>query len=712
MALLKRPVLFLFLLLGGATIRAEKAEAILRSSARFVPVHAHDSLLGVAFEQHFSNFGIPVYVNRSRYRAASAHIKELIRPHLLRQFELVGRYNTTLLQAEKGSKAFESVQKQYHRAFLLALRNAVAENDFFNAFQRFDNSDRIDHFHSHIRILPGGKYHITETLLVHNGDGEGQNREKVNNDIQRGIVRTFPISYKTPAGLYNNTTMKVLSVKRNGKPEPWFTRRHLNGIHLYTGEKAQFLDEGFHTFIIEYETENQLYFGSAFDEINWNVTGNGWNFEISKASCSIEIPGGHIHQASCFHGLYGSKEQPCNFTFDTVTSQIHFTCIPPIQPGEGFTVLVSWPAGILLRPQITDRLYWFWQGNKAVIIIPLALVLAFIINFILWWRIGRDRLYRNIYPLFEPPPGLSPAALGFIHDQRFTSRLTVATLLDLAVKRFINISVSKTPGLFQKEVYRISENKISRPLQTGYEDFTQETGIPEETTIVKGTYNAKIGNLHAAVRRFCEENYILSRKSLRGFISLNNQWMAIGNLLGLVAFILSVAALVMVDTPSPMFFLYWLAGLIVYIANQAFFYSVMPAYNEQGRVLKAAVDGFIMYLKAAEEHVINTMNPPAKTPQLYEKYLPYAVALGCEMEWAKQFETVLDKATQSGAYNPVWYRSINGNSMSNSLGTGISRSFGGAISSAATPPSSGRSGSSGGGGFSGGGGGGGGGGGW
>ena len=123
------------------------------------------------------------------------------------------------------------------------------------------------------------------------------------------------------------------------------------------------------------------------------------------------------------------------------------------------------------------------------------------------------------------------------------------------------------------------------------------------------------------------------------------------------------------------------------------------------------IEGFKLYLSVAEKERLNILNPPHKTPELFEKYLPYALALDVEHEWSEQFTNVLAAAASDGGYRPSWYR---GSSWRSTDMTGFATSLGaslpGAISSSSTAPGS-SSGSSGGG-SSGGGGGGGGGGGW
>ena len=139
---------------------------------------------------------------------------------------------------------------------------------------------------------------------------------------------------------------------------------------------------------------------------------------------------------------------------------------------------------------------------------------------------------------------------------------------------------------------------------------------------------------------------------------------------------------------------------------------LLKAPTPHGRRLMDRIAGFRMYLEVAEKDDLNLRNPPERTPELFEKYLPYALALEVEQPWAEQFEDVLAAVRDDGGrtYQPRWYGGRwdvrNPARMAGVVGGSLSS----AISSASTPPGSSSGG--GGGGFSGGGGGGGGGGGW
>jgi uncharacterized membrane protein len=122
--------------------------------------------------------------------------------------------------------------------------------------------------------------------------------------------------------------------------------------------------------------------------------------------------------------------------------------------------------------------------------------------------------------------------------------------------------------------------------------------------------------------------------------------------------------------------------------------------------------GFRDYLDVAEKDELNLRNPPAKTPELFESMLPFALALDVEQRWSEKFAAVLAAVRdESGAgYQPAWYDGrFNAARLASTTGH-VTSGLGKAISSSVTAPGSSSGG--GGGGSSGGGGGGGGGGGW
>jgi uncharacterized membrane protein YgcG len=147
-------------------------------------------------------------------------------------------------------------------------------------------------------------------------------------------------------------------------------------------------------------------------------------------------------------------------------------------------------------------------------------------------------------------------------------------------------------------------------------------------------------------------------------------------------------------------------GAIVFL--NVLFYHLLKAPTLLGRKVLDKIEGFRMYLSTAEEERLNYLTPADKTPELFEKYLPYAFALNVEQKWSEQFSDILSAAAIEKNYSPSWYSGSGWNTFDTSgFTSSFSSSFSGAISSSSSAPgsSSGSSGSSGGGGGGGGGGG-------
>lgn len=90
------------------------------------------------------------------------------------------------------------------------------------------------------------------------------------------------------------------------------------------------------------------------------------------------------------------------------------------------------------------------------------------------------------------------------------------------------------------------------------------------------------------------------------------------------------------------------ASLVVAMAVVDIVYGhIMPSWTPRGRQAADDADGFALYLKVAEQPRMDWFTPPARTPELLQRYLPYALALGVEQEWAEQFRDTVGQSTSS-----------------------------------------------------------------
>ncbi len=311
---------------------------------------------------------------------------------------------------------------------------------------------------------------------------------------------------------------------------------------------------------------------------------------------------------------------------------------------------------------------------------------------------------------------MSPADCGYLLDKKFGPHLFAASLVDHAVCKHVNITVSKEGILFKQKAYAFSMppgmKADTESINERYTWYGYDIESLYGRKAVSGEYDAHIASIYSSLHSNLKERMLIrtgSRNTFRGLFSLNDKYIGIGLLAFFLAAFGSIIYLSM--NSNRVLVITSIILLLVCLAIQVVFMKIIDAYTPEGRKLADEVLGFRMYLETAEEKKFDMMNPPHMTLQLFEKYLPYAIALKCENAWADKFSAIIQEAAEKG-YQPSYYSSsIGRNSGYSGLASGLSSGLAGTIASASTPPSSSSGGSSGGG-SSGGGGGGGGGGGW
>ncbi|MBL7726386.1 MAG: DUF2207 domain-containing protein [Dinghuibacter sp.] len=689
---------------------------------RWVSVAEADSVMAASVRQLFGNNG-----NSNLFDTAYPAFKKQLEALVFYRFN--ARAQGMLPPAKRspaaGTAAYDSIKQQLFSAITAITEQQFNSSYIFKKYQGLNVSDRINRFHAKVTVRPNGTLLVEETIRIYNGNGAGirtfaDNMKEEgggNNEIQRGIFRTFPTVYADKYKLLHPTTFKVLKVTRSdiGREE-WKLKRYRNGYLLYLGNANKFLSNGYYTYTITYETSKQIKFLKDFDELYWNVTGNAWSFRIDSASCTIVLPdSARVISGACYTGIMGDTASNCLLKYTTSGNTIYTATTRALKPNQGLTLAVSWPKAIVHNNETrTQYAYRMLKHNQAVLLLPLLALLFGLYNYFMWWRVGRDPRPGTIIPEYYPPKGLSPAAMGYIHNQGFDNRLVAATITDWAVKKYITIDVTRKGFLFKKNVYKIKDGP-AKAQYPGYHDYASDSEDLENTTIQRGTYNKSLGDFCKSLKTDLEGRYKATRKNFfKGFFVLNNWYMAPGNLLTTLGFFyILFGVFTRPGMWNPWHILYFAGGIVLCIWVQVVFYKLIKAYTPEGRKVMDQVEGFKMFLTAADEQRINFVNPPEKNLQLYETYLPFAIALDCEIEWGKQFEDIIRSASIDPDSGSISSSSFGRDVHSSSFSSSFAGSLSGAISSASTPPSSSSGGgSSFGGGFSGGGGGGGGGGGW
>ena len=599
--------------------------------------------------------------------------------------------------------------------------------------------EKITDFHARIDVMDNGDILVKETIKV--------NVE--NNKIRHGIFRSTPTLYFGIFFTHKNSDLVIINTELDGKKVDYHKENLVNGIRIYLGSKDYFVSPGKHTYVIEYIAQNQVVDLEQNDGIYWNVTGNEWIFPIDKASADVYMPDMSSFQIvthDAWTGSAGSTAQ--NYESQINNNHIHFETTSRLNAYEGFTIQASWPKGF-----ITDRpsaVWGFLTNNFLWILSVIMLVLYPLYFYNTWKKVGIDPPKGAIFPQFKPPNNISPAAMKFVENSYYDPKSFSIAIMNLAVKKYIsieqlskikykltNLNKSGNADLSSGEARihdYIFRNKKSITIGKDYNSTIKTANGLLESRIVGEHKNACykdnikvwiIGVVISLVMVLINWSHFYNFSSYAVPYLILSFVAIIFSAVSLVMFkknyqkvvviliFLTVILLALISQTEKVYSAY-IALILIMVAVNALFYHLIKAPTVFGRKLLDNIEGFKMYLETAEKDRLELMHSPEMTPELFEKYLPYALALGVENSWSKQFSNAMKiKGEEYKSYQPSWYI---GNNYSNfnfattatALGAGLASS----VAAASTPPSSNSSGGFSGGGFSGGGGGGGGGGGW
>ncbi len=557
--------------------------------------------------------------------------------------------------------------------------------------------ERITEFHSEVVIMAAGWIDVIETIEV---EAEGKR-------IRRGIYRDFPTDYVDKFGNNHRVAFEPLSVLRNGQPEDFHTERLSDGVRVYFGHKNRFLKNGGHAYTFRYRASRVLGFFPDHDELYWNVTGFDWAFPIDSASAAVSFqfePPRQAITAEAYTGPFGATERDYSAEIDR-DGRVTFRALAPLSPANGLTIVVGWPKGFVTEPTDVDRIGWLLKDNLNLLV-ALGGLVALVVYYVPVWRyFGRDPEPGVVVTRYEPPEGFSPASLRYIRQMYYDDKVMTAAVVNLAVKGYLRIEVDEgkdgilgiklTPDEFR--LIKTDPGSAARALAAGEQELHDALFRNGSNVVLKNTNHELLEAAKAAHRDSLRADYRQHYFRLNGLLNLP----AIG-----IAAVTAIIALGIGSSPLV------IAVVVTMLLTVAFFAIVMKRPTMRGRQVLDSMLGFKDYLEVAEKDEMNLRHPPDKTPQLFEAYLPYALALGVDQEWAERFAGILGAVQENGrsGYRPSWYNgswnSLDLSRTTHALAGGLS----GAISSSVSPPGSTSGG--GGGGFSGGGGGGGGGGGW
>jgi uncharacterized membrane protein len=494
------------------------------------------------------------------------------------------------------------------------------------ALPAWARSYRISKFNSTIHVDDDGSARVQEQITF------------LFSGVYQGIYRDIPIDYPGRGGSNYTLFIKVDSITDDDGSKLKYEKKNSNGF-LHLKIYVPGASDAARTINIEYSVANGTRFFEDHDEFYWNVTGNDWVVPIEEASAVVFFPAeaaGKL-QAQAFEGTYGSSMRATASVDGPIAS---FSTIAPLPMRGGLTLDVAIEKGVLHQPSGLARFFRFVRSNP-VVTLPLW---AFAVMFPMWWMKGRDPdPGMSVAPMYEPPENLGPAEVGTLIDDSVDSRDITSVLVDMAVRGYVKIVETQHKG-FLSSTKDYEFHLLKDPSQwndlTDYERaMLQQVFAGGQVTLLSNLTNhfytalpaIKSGIMGALKSKGM---YTLDPNSAAGYLGLGFLMVALPyaalQVFGMADFLGSVPVAVVSGLIA--------LAVIIIIGKQ------LTATSLKGARTRVQIKGFQEFMNRVDADRLKRM-----PPDTFEKYLPYAMALGVEHRWAKAFEGIIQNP-------PSWYQ--------------------------------------------------------
>jgi len=421
--------------------------------------------------------------------------------------------------------------------------------------------------------------------------------------------------------------------------------RHYRKLKIYIPNA----DDSVQTVSIEYTVSDAIKFFEDHDELYWNVTGDEWDVPIQSAQAQMILPAGASNiRATVFTGVYGSRAKDAEI--DIAGNGVEVRSTAPLPYHAGLTVAVAFDKGVIQEPTVADVVGRILRSNWPLFL-PVGI---FCLMFYLWWTRGRDPRLRSIAAQYEPPNQLTPGEAGTLVDDSANMRDITASIVDLAVRGYLvieEVQKDRMLGLMHEKDYNFilqkerSQWSALKAHEQALLDGFFTMGTAGETISMDSLQNRFYKTL-PIMRSGIFDSLVSQGFYKRRPDSVRSTYIGAGVVIGALM-IWGGGAMARALGIAPLPFI--VGGIVSALVICAFGWF-MPAHTEQGTRALENVLGFEDFLNHVEA---DRFNRTIKTPQMFEKFLPFAMAFGVEKNWSKAFDGIMTQP-------PGWYRGGSG----------------------------------------------------
>jgi uncharacterized protein (TIGR04222 family) len=540
---------------------------------------------------------------------------------------------------------------------------------------------KIKHFDEQIEVRKDGTIDVTEVIQV----------QFIGS--WKGLYRTIPVKYTTPQGFSFTLFLDPISITDDAGHKLKYdseSEGRYQKFKIYVPDA----DDATRTVIFHYQISDAIRFQKDYDELYWNVTGDEWDAPIDLVTARITLPSDASGvRAIAYTGAFGSNAQNAKAVISGDSITIETT--EPLAFHEGLTAVIGFDKDLVAPPSALSKLGRFLRSNG-----PLVIPIFVFFGLLWWWRThGREPQRNAISVQYDPPDQLTPGECGTLVDNDAGMRDITATLVDLAVKGYLTIEQTEEAHLLGLSHTTNYIFHLKKPPA----EWT--AARPHEQEMLSALFDARATDVRLSdlQNHFYTHLPAIKERIFHALITdgyyFHRPDTTKTTYLG-TAIALAIATVVGASTLSSVLGFSWLTwfttGIISAVIVGIFGFLMSSRTTAGARALEKVL-GFEEFLCRVERDQIARLET---RPELFEKFLPYAMALHVEKKWVQAFAGI-------AIMPPQWYQAPYGSGFQplflvNNLNF-MSSQVGSVMSSA--PRSSGSSGGSGfgGGGFSGGG---------
>ncbi len=448
-----------------------------------------------------------------------------------------------------------------------------------------------------------------------------------------------------------------------------------------------------HEWVIRYTIHGSIQFLKDQTRLYWNIF-TDYTVPIKNSTVIVRLPN-EIDATQIISTSYrGGGGSAIETRIDRHTLQFHAS---NFYSGEAFTIDVGWPNGI---PSFNSFIRDYVSLKFGYILSVLVFLIAFIIGLFHWLKgKKREKGRGTIIPEYEPPENTPPIYAEGIMKENISPKGFAATIVSLAVKGYIKInedpeskigmffrSLGAKKGrmiiitlalgalfiflFFYNGVFSLSliifefiyvfffafilrallvtrgklyTLKLTKPIDNNLHDFEKEYiqtifGSKEEFSFKELKKDMEKQREFSQAMTIIKEN-ILKELDIDTGAFLNGgiqkEKYMIPSFMGALFFMILGITIGKNIFMLNSHFQFWIIFLSCISASLALwgFIKFEAELSEKGIEMRQKLLGFKMFLSVTEKDRVKNL-----TPEMFEKYLPYAMIFGVEKQWSKTFE--------------------------------------------------------------------------